>query len=55
MLNRETGGQARFTNTVIRADPMYRNLRGDPRYEALLERAGVSDRQLRAMGVTPEQ
>jgi len=55
MLNRETGGQARFSNTLIRALPWLRQMKGDPRYEALLERAGVSDRQLRAAGLTPEQ
>ena len=55
MLKRETGARARFSNTMIRAVPWFRPMKGDPRYEALLERAGVSDRQLRAMGVTPEQ
>ena len=43
-----------FTATVLKTNPMFVRLRTDPRFEAMLERLGLTDRQLQAAGFSPK-
>jgi eukaryotic-like serine/threonine-protein kinase len=49
-----TGLEGRFVETNLRADPLFRRLKSDPRYQRMLEKAGLTDEQLRAAGFHPE-